>query len=210
MSAYCEAYDVRQELAVGSGADTTSGQWDRVIENMAEECSRLLDAYCGLEENAFLASGSETRYVDGNGEAELWLPWPATSITSVGVDEDLDATYTTWTLNTDYYLWPYQDAGAPTLNPILRLDVNRKTNGSKSRWQCGQRTLEIAGVWGYSTTVPDLVHRAAVIQVANWYKLAMQGWSDTGGAPEFGTLEYPHKLDKSVAMLVDRYKRYAI
>jgi hypothetical protein len=210
MSGYCEAFDVRQELAVGSGAGAVASTWERVFEQMIEEVSRLIDHYCLLEQNAFLASGSETRYVDGNGKAELWLPWPATSITSVGVDEDLDATYTTWTQGTDYYRWPYQDAGMPTSNPILRLDVNRKMNGSKSVWQRGQKTVEIAGVWGYSTAVPDLVARACKTQVAEWYKLAMAGWSDTGGSPEFGELQYPRKLDKAVMTLIEPFKRYPV
>lgn len=210
--AYCSAFDVRQEIATGSGADSVSEKWDYALWQMAVECSRLIDGYCLLEENAFLASGSETRYPDVKtaGCTEFWLPWPATSITSVGVDEDLDATYTTWTLNTDYYLWPYQDAGMPTSNPILRLDVNRKTNGTKSTWQRGQRTLEIAGVWGYSTSVPDLVARACKMQVAEWYKLAMQGWSDTGGTPEYGELSYPRKLDKAVMTLIEQFRWYPI
>jgi hypothetical protein len=196
--AYCTGFDVRQELATGSGASDISAKWDYTLWQMAVECSRLIDHYCLLEEGAFLASGSETRYVDGNGRAELWLPWPATSITSVGVDEDLDATYTTWTLNTDYYPWPYQDSGMPS------------TSGSKSVWQAGQRTLEIAGVFGYSTSVPDLVARATKIQVAEWYKLAMQGWSDTGGSPDFGELSYPRKLDKVAMTLIEPFKRYPI
>ena len=209
MSQYCEAYDIRNELAIGSGADVTSGQWDRALDAMAEECSRLIDAYCNVEDNAFLASGSATRYVDGDGSTQLWLPWPAVSISAVAVEET-DGTYTTWTQATDYYRWPYQDDSGLTLNPILRLDVNRKSDGDKSRWTAGQRRVRIAGVWGVSSTVPDLVRRACIIQCANWYKMAMQGWSDTGGSPEFGQLEYPHKLDKSVVELVKRYKRHVI
>jgi hypothetical protein len=90
------------------------------------------------------------------------------------------------------------------------LDVNRKTNGSKSVWQRGQKTVEIAGVWGYSTTVPDLVARACKTQVAEWYKLAMAGWSDTGGSPEFGELQYPRKLDKAVMTLIEPFRMYPV
>jgi hypothetical protein len=199
-------------MASGSGASEISPKWDYVIWEDALACSRLIDSFCKLEENAFLASGSETRYVDveTSGVTELWLPWPATSITSVGVDEDLDATYTTWTLNTDYYLWPYQDSGMPSSNPILRLDVNRKTTGSKSTWQRGQRAIEIVGVWGYSTAVPDLVRRACMTQVAQWYKLAMQGWSDTGGTPDFGELRYHKKLDQETMDWLEDYRWYPI
>ncbi|NIV33620.1 MAG: hypothetical protein GWN58_30490, partial [Anaerolineae bacterium] len=131
---------MRQELATGSGASDVSAKWDYALWQMAQECSRLIDHYCQLEENAFLASGSETRYVDGNGRAELWLPWPATSISAVSVDEDANETYTSWTQGTDYFRWPYQDSGMPTSNPITRLDVNLLTTGSKSVWYAGQRS----------------------------------------------------------------------
>lgn len=210
MGAYCEAYDVRQELAVGSGAGVISADWERVLDQMAEECSRLIDHYCGLEEDAFLATSSETRYVDGNGRAELWLPWPATSISAVAVDEDLAESYTSWTQGTDYFRWPYQDSGAPSNSPITRLDVNRLSTGSKSHWTLGQRTVQIAGVWGYSTSPPDLVTRACKQQVAQWYKLAMQGWSDTGGTPEMGELNYPRKLDPALMKLIEPYRQYPI
>jgi hypothetical protein len=208
--AYCTAFDVRQEIATGSGADSVSPKWDYMLWQMALECSRLVDGHCGLEANAFLASGSETRYVDGSGGVELWLPWPATSISAVSVDESAAQSYTSWTQGTDYFRWPYQDSGMPSGNPILRLDINRLTTGGKSVWPRRQRAVQIAGVWGYSTAVPDLVARACKTQVAEWYKLAMQGWSDTGGTPEFGQLEYPRKLDSMVMKLLDEFRRYPV
>jgi len=211
MDAYCTAFDVRQEVAVGSGADSISAKWDRVLWNMAVECSRLIDVYCNLEENAFLASGSATRYMDGNGDLELWLRWPATSISAVSVEETAGSgTYTSWTQGTDYFRWPYQDDTGLAVNPVLRLDVNTKSNGTKSVWYSGQRTVQLTGVWGYSTSVPDLVARACKMQCAEWYKLAAQGWSDSGGAPEFGELQYPKKLDPAVIKLIDRYRRYPL
>jgi hypothetical protein len=207
--AYCTAFDVRQELATGSGASDVSEKWDYALWQMAIECSRLVDHYCNLEEHAFLAAGSAIRYMDGNGEAELWLNWPATSISAVAVEEN-DGTYTVWTQGTDYYRWPYQDDTALTVNPITRLDVNLKSDGGKSTWTRGQRRIKLTGVWGYSTTVPDLVARACKMQVAEWYKLAMQGWSDTGGAPEFGELQYPRKLDAAAMKLIEPYRQYPI
>jgi hypothetical protein len=208
--AYCSSFDVRQELASGSGASDVSAKWGYVIWQMCVECSRLIDHYCGLEDNAFLASGSATRYVDGNGLEHLWLPWPATSISAVAVDESLAGSYTSWTEDTEYFLWPYQDDTGLTTNPITRLDINRRTDGTKSAWYAGQKTVQVTGVWGYSTTVPDLVARACKMQVAQWYKLAMQGWSDSGGMPEFGQMQYPRKLDKQTMDLIDRYRRYLI
>ncbi len=208
MTAYTHAYNVRQELAIGSGADAIDDQWDRALEAMAEECSRLIDWYCIVEENAFAATASATRYVDGNGRTELWLPWPAVSVSAVSVEES-DGTYTAWTQGTDYYRWPYQDDSGLTINPILRLDVNAKSDGSKASWTAGQKRVKVTAVFGITATPPELVERACKQQVAQWYKLASHGWSDTGGSPDFGELQYPRKLDASVMKLLGPYRRYA-
>ena len=145
LDAYCTALDVRKELAAGSGASDISEKWEDVLWDMAVEASRLIDTYKGLEENAYLASGSATRYVNGNDRVRLWLPWPAVSISEVAVEES-DGTYTTWTQSTDYYRWPYQDDSGLTNNPILRLDVNDKSDGNKSVWIRGPRRVKITGV----------------------------------------------------------------
>ena len=201
--AYCTAFDTRGELSQGTGTATINAMTAHWIWEDCVAVSRLIDRYAIVEDDAYQASGSETRYVNGSGKVRLWLPWPATSISAVSVEET-DGTYTSWTEDADWYEYPYQDSGAPTPNPILRLDVNEKSDGSKSVWTVGQKRVKVVAVWGMATSVPDIIARAAKIQVAQWYKLAMQGWSDTGGSPEFGQLEYPRKLDKAVKLLVDQ------
>jgi len=197
MDAYCTASDVRQELAIGSGISNVGAKWDYSLWKMAIEASRLIDAQRGLENNAYLATGAASaRVLDGNGQVSLRLPWPAVSVSTVEVEET-DGTYTEWAA-TDYFTWPRNTL---TNQPIWRLDVNRKSSGTKQVWTRGQDRVRVTAVWGVSATVPALIERACKMQTAIWYKMAMSGWSDTGGAVDFGELRYPRKIDPAVAHL---------
>ena len=201
VDAYCTALDVRQELASGTGQAAISQAHEDILWDMCVEASRAIDRHKGLEDNAYKAGSTEaTRYVNGNGRVRLRLPWPAVSLSAVAVEET-DGTYTTWA-STDYYTWPYHGE-----NPILRLDVNEKSDGSKSVWTDGQKRVKLTGVWGVSATPPDLIARACKMQAARWYKKAQQGWSTVGGMEEFGMLRFQFRqrgLDEEVAALVDR------
>jgi len=86
-----------------------------------------------------------TRYYDGSGTRELWLPDDLISIdTSLKVDEDGDGTYElTLAVNTDYWLYP------DNKSPKFRIDLN--PDGTQlSAWTKARRSVEIAGMFGYS------------------------------------------------------------
>jgi hypothetical protein len=190
-AAYCLAQDVRQELASGSGQAEVNQKHDHSLWEMCIECSRLIDRFKDVEDDAYLASGSELRYFDGTGDGSLWLEdMPATSIATVEVEET-DGTWTEWA-STDYYEWPYNESY------IRRLDVNVKSDGNKSAWTSGRKRVRLTGVWGIATSVPGMVARACKVQVASWYKKAMGGWSGTGGMEPMGMLTYPRELDPEV------------
>ena len=195
VDAYCTALEIRQEMAAASGQAEIDDDHDDAIWDMCVQASRLIDAYKHLEEGAYLASGSEDRYFDGSGDAYLWLPTPATSISAVAVEET-DGTWTSWA-STDYFEWPYNTT------PVKRLDVQDRNSTTKGAWTAGRKRVKITGVWGYSTTVPSLINRACRIQVGRWLHRAMQGWADVGGS-EFGELRFVRRLDPDVQMLLDQ------
>lgn len=199
MDAYCTAFEVRQELAAASGQVTISEKHDQVLWEMALEASRLIDGYKEVPDGSYLASGSAVRYFNGTGDAFLWLDGsPAVSISQVEVEET-DGTWTVWAA-TDYRTWPYNET------PLRRVDVSHRAESNKSAWTDGRYRVRITGVWGVSTTVPYLVARACKTQVALWYKKAMQGWSESGGAPQFGMLRYRRELDREIMAILDRAK----
>ena len=188
---YCTALDVRRELAGGSGQAALGTEHDAALWEIIVEVSRLIDAYKQVPEGAYLASSSEVRYLDGDGSRWLWLDWPAVSVSLVEVEET-DGTWSEYSSD-DWWSWPYSGEG-----PIRRLDISDRTSGSESAWRQGPRRVRVTGVWGVSATVPELVRRACKTQAARWWKRAMQGWSDEGGAAEFGVATYGPELDKDV------------
>lgn len=193
--AYASSHDVRRELSAASGKSALSPRHGHTIWQMAEDASRLIDRLRHLLDGAYEAVDSATYYFDGNGEVQLWLPIPVLSITTLSVEET-DGSYTEWTEDTDFFVWPYN------VTPTLRLDVNRKTGTTKSTWTNGPKRVKIVGVFGVSSSPPSEISRAVLIQCARWYKRAMQGWSDVGGTTEAGELIYTKRLDADVETLV--------
>jgi len=193
--AYATSHDVRRELSAGSGQAANSPRFGHTIWEMAEDASRLIDRMRRLPDGAYYATADKTCYFDGNGEGSLSLSLPLLSITQLSVEET-DGSYTNWTEDTDYFTWPYNEA------PILRLDVNRKTGTTKSTWIAGQRRVKIVGVFGVSSSPPEEIRRATLIQCARWYKRAAAGWADAAGSAETGELRYVKKLDPDVEALV--------
>lgn len=192
---YATSQDVRRELSASTGKAQLSPRHGCTIWDMVEEASRLVDRMRRLPDGGYRASTVSTYYFDGNGEGSLWLPLPLVSITQVAVEET-DGTYTNWTENTDYFAWPYNET------PYLRLDVNRKSDTTKSTWIAGPRRVRVQGVFGCSSTPPEEIRRAVLIQVARWYKRATAGWADATGNAETGELRYVKKMDPDVAQLV--------
>lgn len=195
VDAYCTAFDVRQELAAGSGQAAIDEAHDEVLWDMAVQASRLIDRYKDQAAGAYLASGSAVRYFDGTGDPDLWIDL-ATSITKIEVEET-DGAWTQWAA-TDYRSWPYNDT------PTRMLQVSDRADCTKGAWMRGPRRVRVTGVWGWSTTVPALIERACRTQVARWYKRAMQGWADVGGQAEMGTLRYVQRIDPDVELILDQ------
>lgn len=197
-AAYCTALDVRGELGMGArtNVDAKSDHW---LWERAVQVSRLIDEYCGCPETsdlAYLASTSAIRYFTADGSDELWLDTPATSISTVEVEET-DGTWTEYESDDDYWPWPWNDT------PYRKLVIQDRTTSEETNWDDGHRRVRVTGVWGLATSVPDLIKGACVAQVAIWYKRAMTGWRTREGNTQFGFVEYPSALDDDVKRMLD-------
>jgi len=201
--AYAASHAMRRELSASTGKAQLSPRHGHTMWEMLEEASRLIDRMRRLPDEAYAATATNTYYFDGNGEQELWLSLPLLSVTQVSVEES-DGTYTDWTENTDYFAWPYNET------PTLRLDVNRKSGSTKSTWIAGPRRVRVQGVFGVSSTPPEEIRRAVLIQTARWYKRATAGWADAVGSVETGELQYVRKLDPDVEALVMHAKPHEL
>ncbi len=199
---YINDDDVKAELAIGAGTPFTPDH-DALFTSMIEQASRFIDRYKRVEHGAYKTSdysADEVRYFWGSGIERQDIDY-LTNLTTVKVEET-DGTYTTWTLDTDFFTWPYNASQID--EPIRRLDVSPKTGTTKSIWTFGPKRVEITGKFGVSSAVPDTVARACIIQVSRWFKRATQGWADSGANPDLGQLTFVKKLDPDVRILLDR------
>lgn len=200
---YCTAAEIKAMMPDGNWG---SG-YDTLLATLATRASRALDLYLGRSPGAFAVSADETRYFDGSGTTELWVGELAAAPTSVSVAEGGElSNYTDWD-SSDYFLWPYN---APAMGePYLRMDVDT-LNGSKSVWSRYPMAVKVVGKFGYSTSVPEVVKMATIIQAARWFKRGQQAFEDTGAVAELGQLRYVKMLDPDVENLVNHLRRVGL
>lgn len=126
---------------IKAAIEVTTTTYDAVLLRMASHASRLIDIATGRQFYPELA----TRYVDGSGEAELWLPEPVLAISSLAMSDDEGYSYTeTPVEDTD---WWASDGAQYGRSPAQLLVMS--PNGSYAVFYAGQRSLRITGVWGW-------------------------------------------------------------
>ena len=183
----------------------SSADYDLVLEEMITNASRLIDREVGGWPDYFYASTSGTRYFDGSGEIEQWVD-PIVTLTKVYVAESggrASSDYTEWTLDTDFYVWPYNYTATST--PIQKLIVDNDAS-SKGVFTRSRKAVKITGVFGYSSTPPEPIKQACKIQSMRWFMRAKQGYQDTSASIAMGEMLYTQELDPDVARLLSPYK----
>ena len=186
----------------------SSTDYDTALTALLTTASRLVDREIGKWPNYFSpSSDAEDRYFDGTGGHTLYID-DAVSISAVAVSEAgglASSDYTAWS-SSDYIQHPYNTT------PKYKLIVDR-LNGSKLSFDPYYKAVKVTGIFGYSTTPPDLVIQAVKIQVARWFMRQKQLWQDNNqqelgavvvnvnGKNFIGT-----KLDPDVAAMLHPYK----
>ena len=194
MADYATTAELKADVPDSPLFDPADESYDVVLGKMITAASRLIDKYVGGFENCFYPStDTATRYYDGNGEDALWID-PLLSLTSLAVSESggrAASDYTTWTLNTDFYTYPYHTT------PYEKLIVDNDA-GSKGTFGTTRKGVKIVGVWGYSSTPPADVKQACKIQAMRWFMRAKQGYQDAGVNASLGEMIYAQELDPDV------------
>jgi hypothetical protein len=193
---YTDAEPIKVELELGSGA-TFTDELDGHLTESIEEASRMIDDYKRVEAGSYKTSdyaADEVRYYFGSGRSTQDFDF-ATSITELAVEET-DGTYTAWTEDTDYYLWP---PNALQIGEAYRAaTVSNRAGTTKSVFDYGYNRVRVTGKFGISVEVPAQIERACKVQVQRWYHRALQGWQDTGGNQDLGLVRYTKELDPEV------------
>lgn len=126
---------------IKTAADVAGTTYDAVLLRMASHASRLMDHAAGRRFYPELA----TRYFDGFGEAEMWLPEPILAITSLSLSDDDGYSYSeTPVEDTDFWCSDGEQYGrSPTQLLVMA------PNGSYAVFYSGRRAVKIVGVYGW-------------------------------------------------------------
>jgi len=185
-------------------ATTTDTAFTGLIESMITRASRLIDREVGRWPGYFYpTTDTATRYYDGSGDIEQPID-DCCSLTSVAVAESggvASTSYTTWTEDTDFYVSPYN--WSANNEPVHELVID--WNSGKSGWYRYRKAVQVVGIFGWSTTLPDDIKEACIIQTVRWYMRSKQGYQDASANPEVGRI-YMTKLDPDVVTILHSYK----
>lgn len=195
------------------GGFNSSPDYDVALGVFITSASRAIDREIGKWDNYFYPSTDDTtRYFDGTGTRELWID-DIVSLTSISVSEEgglSSSDYTTWS-SSDYILMPYNS----TPKNLVLVDT---LNGSKLYWEPHLKAVKVTGVFGYSSTPPQVIRQACSIQALRWFQRAKQNWQETGAKSDFGQVVVNvnqrdfigSKLDPDVAALLHPFKLRAL
>lgn len=207
MTDYITIHDLKKDNPEAGLND--SGDYDVALQRFITDASRLIDREIGKWDDYFYPStDAEVRYFDGNGHGTLYID-DLVSISELAVSDEggrASSDYTVWS-SSDYILHPYNTT------PKYKIIVDR-LNGSKLYFDPYYMAVRVTGVFGYSTTPPQVIKRACSIQALRWFQRAKQQWADTGAKSDFGQVVVNvnnkdfvgSKLDPDVAALLQPFK----
>ncbi len=204
MADYCSTSDIKAEMPDSTLASTTDTTYDTAIGNFITSASRLIDREVGREPNWFASTDEQTRYFDGSGEVVQDID-ECHTLTSVSVSEQgltSSSGYTDWTLDTDFYVWPYNYSELGI--PFTRLIADFNGNGIK--FPRYRKSVKVVGQFGYSSTPPEDIKQACKIQAMRWFGRAKQMYQDASANANTGQLIYIKKLDPDVEELLFSYR----
>jgi hypothetical protein len=185
---YCTLAELRARLGITDASDLAD---DSILEATIEAASRAIDSFTGRQ---FYAT-SATRYFSAEDADCLFIP-DLLTVTTLKTDGDGDRTFETTWATTDYDLLPFNDS------PKTRIEL--APNGNNT-FPTHAKGVEIVGSWGYSSTTPDMINEACLIQAARLYKRKDAPFGVLG-TPETGVARIP-RVDMDVMQLIEPFRR---
>lgn len=204
---YCTIADVK--AAFPDQGATWGALYDTFLTTTVTGASRAIDLYCNRQFSAFCMTDSVANLYSGADAADLLFgstPYPALVIddmaaapTKVELSPTGDPNAFVTLAATDYFMYPTNALRLTRPYYAIVLDVK---NGQYRSWYPYPNNVRITGLFGWSTTTPDMVKRAAVIEASRTFQRGRMNWQDlvvrTDGAQEV----YQATTDPDVQKLV--------
>ena len=176
---------------------------DAKLASVITGVSREIDAYTGT---SFYDPGADaTRYYTSNDGLHVWID-PMTTVTSVATDDELDRTWsTTWTLSTDYELWPYNTGGRGM--PYCRID---KSPLSGYSFPTTPKGVKVVGrfCWNASASVAATlsdIKQVALLKCVRMFKRKDAPYGVLGPT-EYGQVSVIPGFDPDEVRILNYYK----
>lgn len=196
--AITNGYATLAELKTRLGITDTDD--DSVLEAVIEATSRLIDGYC--KRRFYTTAADETRYFTATSSGEVFVD-DLLSVTSIATDASGDRTYGTTWATTDYDLDPINAA----LDGRAYTHVRTRYSGANTFPSYAQ-AVKIVGKFGYSSTTPDVVNEACLIQAARLFKRRDAPFG-VAGVGDLGEIRLVSALDPDVRLLLGSLINYA-
>jgi len=175
---------------------------DTKLISVISGVSREIDAYTGT---SFYDAGADTtRYYTARCSGYVDID-PATTITSVATDDNLDRTYGTSWASTDWEGWPYNVAGRGS--PYSRIDTTPVGNYA---FPTTARGVKVVGRFCYhaaatiATVLPD-IKQVALLKCVRMFKRKDSPYGVIG-ATEFGQVTIIPGFDPDEVRILGNYK----
>lgn len=176
-------------------SDTTD---DTRLERIVTAVSREIDNHC---RRRFYAA-TQTRYYSPVQACELIVD-DILSVTSLKTDIDGDRVYETVWATTDYDLEPANAQLESQPEPYWLI---RTTPLGRYSFPCDDRSVEIVGSFGFSSSTPPVVQEACLLQSARIFERSKSAFG-IAGDPNLGTVRLSAALDPDVKMLLSPLMR---
>lgn len=187
---YCTLDEVKEELHI------TSDDMDFRILSMIMQAQTFIDNYC--KRTFAVGTAGTVKYYDG-AESPLWID-DCTAITAIALDEEADGTWSSSMAATDWLLKPYNT------NPKTYIVLS--PNSDYGSFCSGvTKGVKITGTWGYDTSIPEDVRRAAIIQCCHWFQRGKTGYATYAGNADVGLLVPEKGLDTDVKQILEPYRK---
>jgi len=190
---YCSVAEVKEVERLNITATT----YDNAIQGAIDAVSRAIDNECGRY--FFKDIDDVTRYFTAKATDYIYVG-DFISITTLSTDQG-SRSYTAWTVDTDYDLWPYN--AALEGKPYMRIEL--APNHRYSFPVDYGKGVKVVGKWGWPT-VPKPIHEASIL----WFMRAYKRYATPLGVSAMSALgEMSVKVpppDPDVQVLLSPYK----
>lgn len=177
---YCSIAEFKGHVMTAGSNVTWQANDDTNIEIAINAISRLIDE---LNDTNFYGA-TETRYFTADWHDLMYID-DLISITTLKTDTVSDGTYDTTWATTDYVLEPRNarvKANAEDRKPYRQIRIDKNGNYTFPTDEYG---VEIAGVWGYTTSTPHFVKQAVLLAAHRIWK-RKDAIFGVAGAPALG------------------------